>query len=134
MPHLAGSAKNDVDVLVQHRLFWIRDGLTNIPQPIVPTAEELISAQAGVVVVKSHANDHYARYGRHLVSADSMAWSFRGRYAGACHHERPGRRPAPISEANCRYYAQHWRRQILASLPAEAAANDSKVIIGEHAA
>lgn len=52
------------------------------------------------------------RYGRYLASADSLAWSFRGRYAGACQHRTQGPRQ-PQSEANCRSYALEWRRTVL---------------------
>jgi hypothetical protein len=52
------------------------------------------------------------RYGRCLVSADSMAWSFRGRHVHGCRHRRRGQR-VPGSEANCPQFAQQWRRQLL---------------------
>ena len=41
-----------------------------------------------------------------LVSADSMAWSYRGR------HE-PGCSPSHKSEANCPRFAMRWRDQLL---------------------
>lgn len=55
------------------------------------------------------------RYGRHLVSSDSMAWSFHGRYAGPCQHPRPGH-SQPISEANCLPYALQWHRALARTL------------------
>jgi hypothetical protein len=75
-----------------------------------------------------------ARYGQHLASADSMAWSFRGRRVSRCCHVRTEDRPVPVSEANCLHYALDWRRQVIGSLPNEAkAARNSKTVIGEHA-
>ena len=47
-------------------------------------------------------------YARHLVSADSMAWSFRGRHVGPCVHGRPAK-----NEANCRAFALEWRERVL---------------------
>lgn len=52
------------------------------------------------------------RYDQHLASADSMAWSFHGRYIGPCQHCRPGHRQ-PISEANCLPFALEWRTRLL---------------------
>lgn len=50
------------------------------------------------------------RFSHHLASADSMAWSFRGRYIRNCRHRDPGKR-APLSEANCLHFARAWRRR-----------------------
>ena len=44
--------------------------------------------------------------GRWLTSADSMAWSFRGRRV-------PGCEPSHPSEANCMRFALAWRERIL---------------------
>lgn len=52
--------------------------------------------------------DGIARYGWMLASADSMAWSFRGRYINPC----PVR--GVKSCANCRHHALEWRRNVLA--------------------
>jgi hypothetical protein len=52
-------------------------------------------------------------YGQHLASADSLAWSFGGRYAGPCQHQKPGRKQQPASEANCLPYALEWRQAVL---------------------
>ena len=58
--------------------------------------------------------DGLQRYGRYLASADSMAWSLRGRYVRGCAHQLPpGRRP--VSEANCLSFAREWREQVLSS-------------------
>jgi hypothetical protein len=51
------------------------------------------------------------RYGRHLASADSMAWSLRGRYVRGCRHRTAGR--VPVSEANCLSFAREWRHQVV---------------------
>jgi hypothetical protein len=54
------------------------------------------------------------RYGQYLASADSMAWSFRGRHIRGCKH-RHGT-SAPGSEANCRAFAAEWRRSVCRGL------------------
>lgn len=48
------------------------------------------------------------KYHRFVTSADSMAWSFRGRRAGACVHGSGAQ-----SEANCLKFAQEWREKVL---------------------
>jgi hypothetical protein len=53
-----------------------------------------------------------SRYGQYLASADSMAWSFRGRYVHGCRHRREGQR-TPVSEANCPQFARQCRRRLL---------------------
>jgi hypothetical protein len=53
-------------------------------------------------------------YGNYLASADSMAWSFHGRYIRGCSHRLPGQRPA-ASESDCLHFARHWRRHLLDS-------------------
>ncbi|ACU77817.1 conserved hypothetical protein [Catenulispora acidiphila DSM 44928] len=45
-------------------------------------------------------------YGRHLASADSLAWSYQGRY-------RPGCRVGHRTEANCARWAAEWRQKII---------------------
>lgn len=52
------------------------------------------------------------KYGRYLASADSMAWSLRGRYVSGCTHRRPSQRPV-ASEANCIDFARQWRRHVV---------------------
>lgn len=52
------------------------------------------------------------RYGKYLTSADSLAWSFRGRYVRPCAHPRPGRR-LPRSESNCCRFALSWRDALI---------------------
>jgi hypothetical protein len=52
------------------------------------------------------------RYGRYLVSADSMAWSLRGRRIAGCAHRRPLQRPV-ASEANCIDFAREWRTHVV---------------------
>jgi hypothetical protein len=47
-----------------------------------------------------------ASYAPHLASADSLAWSFRGRY-------EPGCRPNHKTEANCLPFALRWRERAL---------------------
>lgn len=54
------------------------------------------------------------RVGRWLTSADSMAWSFRGR-------RFPGCARGHATEANCPRFAMEWRRLVLASIDAEPA-------------
>lgn len=49
-------------------------------------------------------------YGHQLVSADSLAWSMRGRHVQPCRHGRA------LSEANCFQFATAWRGQMLASV------------------
>lgn len=56
--------------------------------------------------------DGLRRYGHQLVSADSMAWSFRGRFVRGCTH-RGRHQQAIASEANCLYFARAWRRRVL---------------------
>lgn len=51
-----------------------------------------------------------AIYGADLVSADSMAWSARGRRVPGCG------RGQHRSEANCLHFAAAWRKRLLASL------------------
>lgn len=50
------------------------------------------------------------RFGRFLASADSMAWSYRGRMIFPCPHSRAK------SCANCRVHALEWRERALAGL------------------
>jgi len=45
-------------------------------------------------------------YGQYLASADSMAWSFRGRHVNPCAHG------AAQSEANCLAFALEWRKRL----------------------
>jgi hypothetical protein len=54
------------------------------------------------------------QYGRYLVSADSMAWSLRGRFERGCRHRAPAQR-VTASEANCLPFAREWRSRVLAS-------------------
>lgn len=51
-----------------------------------------------------------AAYGPDLASADSLAWSSRGR-------REPGCAPGHRSEANCLAFALAWRRRALAAFP-----------------
>jgi hypothetical protein len=46
-------------------------------------------------------------YTAYLTSADSMAWSLRGRHIRPCAHSRQA------SEANCRHFALAWRTRVL---------------------
>jgi hypothetical protein len=59
-----------------------------------------------------------AVYAPCLVSADSLAWSFRGRNVRPCTHglNRLGR--PSVSEANCLPFARAWRRRVLDVLAA----------------
>src|SRR5258708_27264458 len=52
------------------------------------------------------------RYGQYLASADSMAWSLRGRHVRGCSHGSHGRQ-VPSSEANCFSFARHWRSKAI---------------------
>lgn len=52
--------------------------------------------------------DGLSRYGRYVLSADSMAWSRGGRYL-------PGCAPSHKTEANCMRYALAWRDRVLVS-------------------
>jgi hypothetical protein len=52
------------------------------------------------------------RYGRFLASADSLAWSLRGRHVKPCRHQKEQR----VSEANCFRFAMKWRRQVIGSI------------------
>jgi hypothetical protein len=54
------------------------------------------------------------RYGQYLASADSMAWSLRGRHIRGCRHRRRGKQ-APLSESNCLAFAREWRAGIVAA-------------------
>lgn len=56
--------------------------------------------------------DGLKQYGHQLASADSMAWSFHGRYVRGCAHRGRHQR-AVASEANCLYFAQQWRCRVL---------------------
>lgn len=47
-------------------------------------------------------------YGRHLASADSLAWSYQGRY-------RPGCCAGHRTEANCARWAAEWRQKVIRS-------------------
>jgi hypothetical protein len=51
------------------------------------------------------------RYGNYLASADSMAWSLRGRHISGCAHRAHSQRPV-ASEANCIHFARQWRDQV----------------------
>jgi hypothetical protein len=53
------------------------------------------------------------RYGQYLASADSMAWSFRGRHIAGCAHSPPDSSRQPKSEANCLPFALEWRERLL---------------------
>jgi len=55
------------------------------------------------------------RYGHYLASADSLAWSFRGRHIAGCAHGPPGQLRGPRSEANCQTFALEWRERLLAA-------------------
>ena len=55
------------------------------------------------------------RYGQYLASADSLAWSFRGRHVPGCAHGPPGRSRRPKSEANCMSFALEWRERLLSA-------------------
>lgn len=57
-----------------------------------------------------------AQYGPELVSADSMAWSFRGRHVQGCGRGRH------VTEANCMGFAADWRRHLLDGLEGADAA------------
>jgi hypothetical protein len=63
------------------------------------------------------------KYARHLVSADSLAWSYTGRDWAGC---APGHK----TEGNCARFALRWRRDVLAAATAEAA----HMLLGEAAA
>jgi hypothetical protein len=52
------------------------------------------------------------RYGQYLASADSMAWSLRGRHVRGCSHGGHGRR-TPLSESNCLHFASEWRSKVI---------------------
>lgn len=47
-------------------------------------------------------------YGRQLVSADSLAWSYQGKY-------RPGCRAGHRTEANCARWAHEWRLGVISA-------------------
>lgn len=51
-----------------------------------------------------------AAYGQHLISADSLAWSYAGR------REPAGCTPSHRNEANCPRYALAWRDRVLTRL------------------
>ncbi len=51
-----------------------------------------------------------AIYAHDLASADSLAWSARGRHVAGC---APGHK----TEANCRRFATAWRTKVLAGIP-----------------
>ncbi len=55
-------------------------------------------------------------------TADTMSWSFDGRYAGPCQHPEHWRDPnrQPLTEGNCPTYALRWRQQHIADRPARA--------------
>lgn len=55
------------------------------------------------------------RYGKQLASADSMAWSLRGRYVRGCAHRKTRQRPV-ASETNCVQFAREWRGHVLVRL------------------
>ena len=55
------------------------------------------------------------RYGRHLTSADSLAWSYAGRRVNPCPHT------GAMSCANCLPYAEAWRRHVTDTVTAGAA-------------
>lgn len=57
------------------------------------------------------------RYGQYLTSADSMAWSLRGRHIQGCSHRRHGQ-PALSSESNCFGFAREWRERVIHSTAA----------------
>jgi hypothetical protein len=55
------------------------------------------------------------RYGQYLASADSLAWSFRGRHIAGCAHGPPDRLRRPQSESNCLSFALEWRERLLSA-------------------
>jgi hypothetical protein len=50
-----------------------------------------------------------ARYATELASADSMAWSYRGRYV-------PGCASTHRTESNCVHFALAWHHRLVTSL------------------
>jgi len=55
------------------------------------------------------------RYGRHLASADSLAWSYNGRRITPCPHT------GAVSCANCLPHAEAWRRHVTTTMTNTAA-------------
>ncbi|MFI9559147.1 deazapurine DNA modification protein DpdA family protein [Nonomuraea endophytica] len=74
-----------------------------------PDITEIVTALSGLRLhgfgVKTSG---LSRYGSALASADSMAWSLRGRYL-------PGCTAGHKSESNCLAYALAWRARLLAT-------------------
>jgi hypothetical protein len=60
------------------------------------------------------------KYGQHLASADSMAWSFGGRYISPCPHT------GVKTCANCRQHAMEWRDKAIERYP-------TRIVVAETA-
>jgi hypothetical protein len=66
-----------------------------------------------------------ARYATCLASADSLAWSQRGRHVPGC-RQGPRHGRVPSSEANCLGFALEWRAALLAGLPSAGQAAERR--------
>lgn len=56
------------------------------------------------------------RYAKHLLSADSLAWSYRGYRVQPCAHGPNKRGVISANEANCLPFALEWRSELLQKL------------------
>lgn len=52
------------------------------------------------------------RYSKYLLSADSLAWSYRGYRVQPCAHPKPGEK-VPKNEANCLQFALKYRTELI---------------------
>lgn len=95
---------------------FARSGVDLEQEPVVgtglgvPAPGRMIVASVAALRIRLHGfgvkTAGLGIYGRHLASADSLAWSYQGRY-------RPGCRTGHRTEANCARWATEWRQKVI---------------------
>lgn len=119
IPTLQGWEMGDY---VSHVQMYEDAGVRLVDQPIVglgSVCRRQATSEIGAIVSRLHSfglrlhgfgckAGAIAKYGQLLASADSMAWSFNGRYAKFCPE---GKRAC----AHCFHFAMEWRDKVLAA-------------------
>ncbi len=105
---------------------YARAGVDLATEPLVglgSVCRRQATAEIAAIVIRLHdtglrlhgfgvKTEGIRRYGRYLVSADSMAWSLGGRHVAGCAHRTRSQRPV-ASEANCIHFARQWRDHVV---------------------
>lgn len=113
------------DYLACVAMYW-EAGIDLTKEPLVglgSVCRRQATSEIATIVIRLHSlglklhgfgvkTEGVRKYGRYLVSADSMAWSMRGRHVTGCAHRRPSQRPVS-SEANCIHFARQWRDHVV---------------------